>query len=171
MARKAPKAAPDAVEPSSAASDLSALQPDVAITIAGRKLTIREYAFFEGLEVADRAAAFITDMHAQCADGSLTYARVRRLFGKHQTAVVAIAAQAADVELEWLQGLSPSDAELFMSTWFAVNSGFFVHELVVEMQVQRRSAQPSSTGLASSPASPPPGSATSTDSPDSPNAS
>lgn len=169
MARTVKKPAPVAAEPtSSAAADLSALQPDITHTIGGRKVTIREYTFFEGLEVADKAAGFIADMAAQCADGSMTYARVRRLFGKHQAAVVEVAAQAADVEPEWLKALSATDAELFMSTWFAVNSGFFMHELVVELQVQRHSPAATSIGLASSPASPPPGSATSTAAADSP---
>jgi len=162
MARKLEKPAPATAEPVSAEAGLSALQPDTTLTVAGRKITVREYGFFEGLEVADRAAPFIADMHVQCADGTLTYSRIRRLFGKHRAIVVEIAAQASGVEPEWLQALSPSDAELLMSTWFAVNSGFFVHELVVEMQVQRQNTAPTSTGLASSPASPLPGSATST---------
>ncbi len=162
MARKVIKPAPVAAEPSSAAADLSALQPDITHTIAGRKVTIREYGFFEGLQVADTAAAFIADMHQQCADGTLTYSRIRRLFGKHQAAVVEIAALSGGVEAEWLLSLSPSDAELFLSTWFAVNSGFFMHELVVEMQVQHHRPAATSTGLASSPGSQAPGSATST---------
>jgi hypothetical protein len=167
MARKVAKNAPAAAEPSSAAGDLSALQPDLTLAIAGRKVTVREYGFFEGLEVANRAAAFIADMHAQCADGSMTYSKVRRLFGVHQDAVIAIASQAAGVEPEWVRGLSSNDAELFMSTWFAVNSGFFVHELVVETQVQQHSARAARTGSASSADSPTPGSATSTASADS----
>jgi hypothetical protein len=166
MARKVTPQAPAAAEPDSAASGLSALKPDITLEIAGRKVTIREYGFFEGLEVANQAAGFVADMHAQCVDGSLNYSKVRRLFGVHQAEVIAIAAQAGDVEPEWLRGLTPKDGEYYMSTWFAVNCGFFVHELVVEGQVQaqaqRQRSAPPSTGLASSPASPPPGSATST---------
>ena len=175
MARRATPQAPAAAEPDSAASGLSALKPDVTLEIGGRKITIREYEFFEGLEVANQAARFIADMHELCAGGSFTYSRVRRLFGVHQAEVIAIAAQAGGVEPEWLRGLKPSDAEYYMSTWFAVNSGFFVHELVVEEQVRaqarRAPSNPQSIGLASSPASPLPGSATSTGSDDSPNAS
>lgn len=162
MARQVKKPAPTAAESSSAAVDLSALQPDITHTIAGRKVTIREYGFFEGLQVASTAAAFIADMHQQCADGTLTYSGIRRLFGAHQAAVIEIAAQSGGVEPGWLLALKPGDAELYMSTWFAVNSGFFMHELVVEMQVQRHSPAPTSTGLASSPGSQAPGSATST---------
>lgn len=173
MARKVGQHAP-AAEPSSAAGDLSALKPDITLTIAGRKVTIREYGFFEGLEAADHAAGFIADLGAQCADGSLTYMRVRRLFGLHQAPVIAIAAQAGNVEPEWLRSLSSKDAELFMSTWFAVNSSFFVHELVVEEQVKaqaQRSRVTAPTGSVSSPASPAPGSATSSASVDSRSAS
>lgn len=171
MARKVlQQPAPVAAEPSSAVADLSALQPDVTLTIADREVTLREYGFFEGLAVADTAAAFITDMQ-QCMDGQLTYSRIRRLFGKHQAVVSAIAAQAGDVEPEWLRGLPPRDGELYMSTWFAVNSSFFVHELVVELQVRRSAAAATSTGLAPSPDSPAPGSAISTASAVSPSGS
>lgn len=168
MARKL-KPTVAAAEPVSAAGDHSALLPDVALTVAGRAITVREYGFFEGLEVANRAAAFIADMQAQCADGSMTYAGVRRLFGKHQACVVDIAAQAAGVEPDWLSGLGAADAELFMSTWFAVNCGFFMHELVVQMQVQQHQTRSHPTGSASSPDSAAPGSAISTVSPGSRN--
>lgn len=156
-----------AAEDPSAADGLAALNPDVTLTLAGRAITMREYGFFEGLDVAHRAAGFIADMHAMCAGGALRYSLIRRLFGVHQDVVVAIAAQAADVEPEWLRGLGAADAEVFMSSWFAVNSSFFVHEVVVEMREERHRAS-TSTGSTSSPVSPPPALATSTGSVDSP---
>lgn len=162
MARKVEKKTVAAAEPRSAADDLSALNPDVTLEIAGRKLTIREYPYFEGLEVAAIATGFLADIYEQCADGSLTYPRVRGLFAKHRDTVVSIAAQSANVEPEWVRGLGRQDAEYFMSTWFAVNVHFFVHELVVEIQVRgQRLAGARSTGSAFSHASPAPGSATS----------
>lgn len=168
MARKVDKKAPAAAEPSSAADDIAALQPDASLTIAGRRLTIREYGYFEGLKVAHQAAGFIADMHTMCADGDLRFARVRRLFGVHEAVVLAIAAQAADVEPEWVRGLAKADAETFMSTWFAVNVGFFVQEVVVEIKEERQRRWMASKSTGSSSGSPAPGSATSTASADSP---
>lgn len=171
MARKIDqRAIAPAAESNSAADQLAVLNPDITLTIAGREITIREYSFFDGLEVAHRASAFIADMHDTCRDGELRFDRIRRLFGKHRDVVVSIAAQAAGVEPDWIAGLDRTDAEVFMSTWFGVTSGFFVHEVVMEMREERQRQAMSSTGSTSSPTSPPPASATSTASDASPSA-
>lgn len=148
---------------------LEVLNPDQTITVAGREVTVREYGFFEGLEIMSRAAALVTDMHAQCRDGDLRYSKIRRLFGVHAAVVIDIAAQAADVEPDWVRRLSHADGEMFLSRWFAVNASFFVHEVVVEMREERHLAV--LTGATSSSDSPPAASATSTGSGVSPSAS
>lgn len=163
MARRLPKEG-DTKAPSSAAhkaaDDLSVLKPDITLPIAGREVTFREYGFFDGLEAAHRAQGFIEAMAATIADGELRYDRVRRLFGVHQDSVVAIAAVSAGVEPEWIRALKSADAEVFMSTWFAVNAGFFVHEAVVSLRERGQGVRPA--GRMSSPASPAPGSETPT---------
>ena len=60
MATKLP-AAP-ASDATATADDLAILHPDRTLTLGGRAITLREYGFFEGLDVADRAAAFIAEM-------------------------------------------------------------------------------------------------------------
>ncbi len=166
VAKKAPKSAAGS---NPAAEQVGVLSPDITINVGDCKVTVREYGFFEGLEVAARAAGFIAAMHDTSRDGGLRYDRIRRLFGVHQDVVVSIAAQAADVDPEWVRGLSRDDAEVFMSTWFGVNSRFFVNEVVVEMREERqRDLQ--STGSTSLPSSPAPDSAPSTTSADSPSA-
>lgn len=160
--------------PAAEADTLGALHPDAPLTLSGRAVTVREYGFFEGLEVAHRASALIADMHQLCRDGVLRFDRVRRLFGKHRDVVLAIAAQAADVEPEWVEGLPRDEADLFLSIWFAVNADFFVHEVVVEIREERQLAATragTSTGQTSSSASPTAASATSTGSGATPNAS
>lgn len=169
MARKLESSKP-AAESNSAAAQLAELQPDVSVTIADRALVVREYEFFEGLEVAHRATAFIADVCAMArADGTLRYDRIRRLFGVHREVVVAIAAQAAGVDPEWVAKLGRADAEQFMSAWFAANSGFFVHEVVVELREDRqRAAVLRLTGSSSSAGSLPPDLATAIVSADTP---
>jgi hypothetical protein len=171
MARKLQaRPAPPAPHPAGAPQ---ALRPDVRVTIAGRDLVVREYAFFEGLEVAHQAQALIAAMHAAAiADGSLRYDRIRRLFGVHSDVVIPIAAQAADVEPDWVLQLSRSDAERFISAWFSANSSFFVHEVVVELREERqRAAALGLIGSSSSAGSLPPDLAISIDSADTPSAS
>ena len=163
MATKLPAApAPD----TAAADDLAILHPDRTLVLGGRTIVFREYGFFEGLDVADRAAGFIADLIAASDDGALRYAHVRRLFGRHRAVIPAIAAQAGDVEVAWLEALPPDDLELYLATWFAVNAAFFVREVLAELrETQLREAQRlaagASAGAISSPDSPPPDAATS----------
>jgi hypothetical protein len=161
MATRLP-AAPDAADATTTvADDLAVLQPDRTLPLGGRAITIREYGFFEGLEIADRASAFIADLIAARDDGALRYAHVRRLFGRHRAVIPAIAAQAGDVEVAWLDTLAPDELELYLATWFAVNAGFFVREALAELREAHDLATGASTGARSSFDSPAADSATS----------
>ncbi len=162
MARKLPTKDAAGSAPSAAAEaadELAVMKPDVTLKIDGVEVTFREYGFFEGLEVAHHLSGFISDMTASLGT-DLRYDRVRRLFGVHRDVVIPAAAQSAGVEPEWVAGLKGPAAEIFMSTWFAVNAGFFVHEAVVSLREERLQRAP--VGRPSSPASPEPGSATPT---------
>ena len=160
----------------SAADDLAILHPDRTLVVGGRTVILREYGFFEGLEIADRAAGFIADLVAASSDGALRYAQVRRLFGRHRAVIPVIAAQAGDVEPTWLVSLSADEQELYLATWFAVNAAFFVREVLAEvreaqlLETQRLAADALS-GAISSPDSPLPGTARPISSDDAPSAS
>lgn len=151
-----------------AADELAIMKPDVTLPIDGVPVTFREYEFFEGLEVAHRLSGFIDDM-ARTIGSDLRYDRVRRLFGVHREQVIPAAAQSAGVEPAWVAGLKGNSAELFLSTWFGVNAGFFVHEAVVSLREANLRRAPA--GEPSSPASPAPDSATPIASADSPSGS
>ena len=71
MARRVDPKPAAAAEDSSAAAALSEIKPDVTLVIGGRTVTIREYGFFEGLEVAHRAQPLIAAMFTMCQDGNL----------------------------------------------------------------------------------------------------
>jgi hypothetical protein len=134
MARKVDKpATPSAGDPP-ALEAVAALVPEVKATIAGRELVFREYAVFEGYEVAYLAQDFITALHAQVKAGGLKYAHVRRLIGPHQDVVVRIAALSADVDEAWVRGLDRNDADQFFASWFVANAGFFVREVLFDIQ-------------------------------------
>ncbi len=161
MARKIPtppQAAPDAA---SAADELAVLHPDRTLVIGGRPVVLREYGFFEGLDIADRASAFIADLIAASNDGSLRYAQVRRLFGRHRAVIPSIAAHAGDVEVAWLEALPPDELDLYLATWFAANAAFFVREVLAELReaqllTAQRLAAGASAGASVSSGSPPP---------------
>ena len=152
MATKLPAApAPD----TAAADDLVILHPDRTLVLGGRTIVLREYGFFEGLDVADRAAGFIADLIAASDDGALRYAHVRRLFGRHRAVIPVIAAQAGDVEVAWLEALPPDELELYLATCFAVNAAFLVREVLAELREAQLLAAGASAGAISSPDSPP----------------
>lgn len=160
--------------PAAEADALTVLHPDAPLMLSGREITVREYEFFEGLEVAHRASQLIADMHQLCRDGVLRYDRIRRLLGKHRDVVLPISAQAADVEPEWVMALTDAEKDVFLGVWFAVNADFFVHEVVVEIREERQLAATraaASTGPTSSSALPTVASATSTGSDATPSAS
>ena len=164
MATKIPAAPKATHDAATAADELAVLHPDRTLPIGGRQVTIREYGFFEGLDVADRAAAFIADLVAASEDGTLRYTQVRRLFGRHRSVVPSIAAQAGDVDVAWLEALAPDDLEIYLATWFAVNAAFFVREVLAELREAQLLAAGASAGAISSPDSPPPATATLPDS-------
>jgi hypothetical protein len=148
-----------AAESDSAVDALASLKPEASLTVAGRKLTVREYVYFEGLEVAHVARAFIEDLIALGKEGQLRFSQARRLFGVHRKTVVSIAARAADVEPEWVEGLGAADADAFMATWFAVNLPFFMREVVTELREDALLRLMASKSIGSSSASPAPDSA------------
>lgn len=142
-----------------AGDDLQALKGNSSLTVAGRDLVVREYEFYEGLEVAHRATALIAAMHAACSDGQLRYDRIRRLFGAHRDVVVPLIAQSTDVEVDWVMALPSADKEQLTSVWFGVNASFFVQEVVMDMIGAAQAAAMSSAGRTSSRDLPSPASA------------
>jgi|SRR5580765_5411995 len=176
MARKVQKAdAPAANDSASSdAESLAELQPNGKLTIAGREIEIREYSFWEGLEVAHKASGFITDLLKEMESGDFRYTRVRRLIGVHRVALIPLVLQSAGVDDEWLESLSAEDKDSLLSAWYGVHVGFFVHEAVAEVQERlllARAAAARSTGTTSSSASPAMDSGISTNSDGSPNGS
>lgn len=139
----------------SPADTAASIAPDFATTIAGRAIVIREYAVFEGLDVAHRASALIAAMHTLSGDGQLRYDRIRRLFGVHRAVTVAISAQSAGVEPEWVESLGRTDLETFLAAWFGVNAAFFVQEVIAEMREVRMRAAMAAVAAQASTGTPP----------------
>lgn len=170
MARRVDKPQDSAGE-SPALDAVAALVPDVKVTVAGRDLVFREYAVFEGYEVAFAAREFIADLHDQAKTGGIKYANVRRLIGPHQAVIVQIAALSAGVDEAWIRGLGREDADQFFAAWFVANAGFFVREVLFDIQQEQADQGMDSRSTDSSSGFPGPGSGTSDSSSDAPSGS
>lgn len=159
------EAAQTAGEDDSPAAQLEALSPDIELELCGRRFTVREYRVLEGMEAAAIGAGFIRDLVAASRGGTFSYAHVRPLIGRHMPEIVALVSKSTGLDPEWIRGIRDRDAmETLLMTWFGVNSGFFVHEVVAAMRVERLEAI-AQAGSTFSPGSPKADSATSTDSP------
>ncbi|NLC60144.1 MAG: hypothetical protein GX761_02530 [Gammaproteobacteria bacterium] len=139
-----------------AAKELAVMRPELKLTIAGREIVMREYDFFESMEIVYEDPGFLEGcLQAFTAnDARDPWEAMRPLFGKHRAFCKRAAALAAGVEVEWIEGLAnPRDVDTLMSAWFSVNGHFFVHEVAVMLRGRR--AKAASAGPKSSPASPP----------------
>lgn len=139
------------------------MRPELKLTISGRSIIMREYDFFESMEIVYEDPAFLEGcLQAFTAeDGRDPWESMRPLFGKHRAFCKRAAALAAGVEVEWIETLAnPRDVDTLMSAWWSVNGSFFVHEVAVMLRGRR--ARTESAGPKSSPVSPPTDSATPT---------
>lgn len=160
MARKIDPAAPRATaqaKPDQGADDLAIIHPDRTLTIAGREVTLREYRFTEGLFVRARCKQLLADLHAQIKTGEMLTEDVLDVLATHSDLVLSLITESAGVEREWLEGLSLTDGDQMMMTWWAVCGPFFVRPIARRLG-QELLLKTASVGLTSSPASPQPAS-------------
>jgi hypothetical protein len=158
MARKLPSeraAAPrrrsSAVEKT--ADDLQVLRPDIAIEIAGESITVREYTFWESMDIVYRDRGFLDDVVALLNDSDRDpWEAVRSLFGRHAAYLKVAAAASVNRDVAWIEQLGARDTDILMSSWWAVNGHFFIHEATVV--IKGRMTRARSAGSMSSPGSP-----------------
>jgi hypothetical protein len=145
MATKVDKATPAAAKAAVGVDDLDVLQPDRAITVAGRRITVREFRFFEGLRLRAQHAPFFDDLYALFTSAATPpgFEQVALVLGAHQGAVADMVALATDTEAEWVLGLGDADGDSLLVTWWLVNAGFFVRGLMRRAAQQRLAARPS----------------------------
>lgn len=120
VAKKTPAAEPGA-------DDLEILHPEREVTIAGRRLVVREYGFIEGLRLLPLADPLIEDLRAHLEDGQPWGVQaVHAMLGRHAEAVVQLVAMAADVEPEWIDSLDQDAGTALMFWWWTVNGPFYM---------------------------------------------
>lgn len=131
----APKGAAAVKDPG--AQDLAILQPDGEITIAGERITVREYRFYEGLRLQAQARPFFDALYALFGMGERppSVDDIAVLLGEHEEATVAMLALATGKPETWIRELSESDGDALLLAWWTVNGSFFIR------RVMRRAAQ------------------------------
>ena len=138
MARKVK---PSATAPAEGADDLTVLHPDRSATIAGRAVTVREYGFIEGLGLRPVAQAFLDDLHASVAGGTLPELEgILVILGHHHLAIEQLIATAADVEQDWVAHLNQDDGYHLLMLWWAANGPFFVRSVFQRIATERQLA-------------------------------
>lgn len=159
MARKIAPAADAGAAPrqqraaSRAERELEILHPEREIAVGGRRLTVREYGFVEGLKLRETAAPFLEALYrlAQAAGSVPTFAEVEAMLVAHDDTVLDLIARAADVDRAFIDALSDEEGYLLMQTWWLVNAGFFIRRVINRLATERALRQPA--GDASTPRS------------------
>ncbi|MEI2428693.1 hypothetical protein RDV84_00165 [Lysobacter yananisis] len=162
MARKLNQPSKVAAEAAAAAAELQVLHPDRALPIADRMLVLREYGFFEGLQVSGLAKPF-TDALFQLLKQSSEMPPVEDfvdVVGEHTEVVRHLVAWSATAQNDdpaefarqvsetaaWINTLGESDGELLLLAWWGVNGPFFTRRLFRKrVEAESRLAGPGST--------------------------
>lgn len=128
----------DALTPG--ANDLEILHPERTATIAGRKITMREYGFVEGLKVRALTKPLIDALHKFVADGSVPSAEeVQVILAEHADTVVVLMAKAADVDTEWVASLNQYEGDDLMAMWWGCNGPFFMRKAIDRLKQEKLS--------------------------------
>lgn len=124
MAERAPRKKKAAAK--EVADDLSVLQPDRRITIAGRDLVISEYSFFDSLALLPLLEPILVDLEEQAKLG-LPWPgleSVPSFLGNHAQVLVHLIAKSASVDMEWMRGLTADQGYELTWWWWIVNGPF-----------------------------------------------
>lgn len=135
------------------ADDLEVLHPERRATIAGCEVTVREYGFVEGLRLQPLVEPIIADLQGLLGSGVPSLEAVLAILGQHADTVVALMAVAADVDEEWIAGLSQDDGHLLLMLWWGANGPFYLRSAAMRRLAAARA------GATSTPPSSPPATA------------
>ncbi len=136
--RKQPAARP-AQDPTAA---LEILHPERTATIAGREIVVREYGFVESMRLHDLIQPILADLRTAVEAGGVpTLDTVLGVLAGHSDAIVQLLARAADVEPEWVAGLSSPDGEALLFMWWGANGPFWFGGVVNRIAAERIAAR------------------------------
>lgn len=110
--------------------DLEILYPEAEITVAGRKITLREYTFVQGLKLRAKIQPFLNGLSKLTATPELTLESILDLLAEHQESVLELMSVSTSVETSWIERLNvDEDGQLLAFTWWRVCGPFFIRQL------------------------------------------
>ena len=118
--------------PAKGADDLAVLHPERKLEIGGKTITVREYGFLEGLKIQRSSVVLVKALVEAQKEGDAPYNTIQSVLSDHADTLVELMAAAADVDPDWIRGLSDADGQLLMGTWWMVNGPFFVRRVALE---------------------------------------
>ena len=152
---KARTSKPAAPASGDGADDLAILYPERRQTIAGVAVTMREYGFVEGVQLAPLVEAVVGALTDVASAGDrLAPNALRPALAAHPDAVIALIAVACDQPEAWVRSLTDRDGQALMLLWWVTNADFFVRrviEAVTVRQMERASAGSTPTPPSSAP--------------------
>lgn len=155
------RAAEPAEDPTPA---LEILHPERTATIAGRAIVVREYGFVESMRLHHLIQPILADLRTAVESGGVpTLDTVLGVLAAHGDAIVTLLACAADVEPEWVAGLSAPDGEALLYLWWGANGPFWLGGVVNRIAAERIAAR--NAARQDGPTSTPPSSPTDTGTP------
>lgn len=135
--KKAARGSPARAIKPGPADDLDILNPDRTITIQGERITVSEYGFIVGLRMESVLATFIGTLCDLVTSERIgEHVTVRRAFGDHMESITEGLATSVGKSVEWISSLNDEDGNLLLDTWWAVNTGFFLRRVRIEMGVR-----------------------------------
>lgn len=137
--RKTRAAAEPAQDPTAA---LEILHPERIATIARREIVMREYGFVESMRLHDLIQPILLDLRTAVEAGGVpTLDTVLGVLAGHSDAIVQLLARGADVEPEWVAGLSAPDGEALLYLWWGANGPFWLGGVVQRIAAERIAAR------------------------------
>lgn len=119
-------------------NDLYVLSPDVELTLAGRKLTVREYRFMQGMRMRAIAKPLVEALQALVEDGTAADAGIEVYFdvlGQHVDLTRELMlASIEGADADFLGALGDIDGEQLLATWWTVCSRFFWRAVVARLR-------------------------------------
>ncbi len=124
------------------AEELDILHPDRSATLGGRKVTVREYGFIEGMRLLPTMQPFLDALHQRLVAGKDTrFQDALMLMAEHIDLVVEMVAVAADVDKTWIESLQDHDGEHLLMLWWGANASFFFQKVRNRIGVERAEAE------------------------------
>lgn len=119
-------------------NDTEILLPGRKLTIAGEQITVGEFTFRQGLELAEELDAIIGAIAEQLGaansrEEASSVSRILKAFGRHPDATEALLAACSGQPLEWVKQLKDDDGTALLMAMWMVNHAFFMSRLKVEM--------------------------------------